>query len=107
MANKNITFENMPEAIQELKQEVRALREAISSSPTTKTSDEYFDVDGLRDYLPSNPSRSTIYGWTCNRTIPFIKQGKSLVFKRSDIDSWLNENKKRHFPKSNIDNLNF
>ena len=108
MTNKTISFENMPSALQELRQEIRALREMISSSPTSKLPDEYFDLQGLIDYLPSHPSKSTVYGWTCNRTIPYIKQGKRIVFKRSEIDEWLNENKKRSFSKSQmIKNLNF
>ncbi|HPE86043.1 MAG: helix-turn-helix domain-containing protein [Bacteroidales bacterium] len=104
MTNKTISFENMPSALQELRQEIRALREMISSSPNSKTQDEYFDIQGLINYLPSHPSRSTVYGWTCNRTIPFIKQGKRVVFKRSDIDEWLNENKKRSFNRTMIKN---
>lgn len=102
MATNKISFENMPTALQELQQEVRALREMLSATPRTQSPDNYFDFQGLIDYLPSHPSRSTVYGWTCNRTIPFIKQGKRIVFKRSDIDAWLNEHKKRSYNKSNF-----
>ena len=37
----------------------------------------------------------TIYGYTAKRMIPFIKKGKKLYFKRSDLEEWLNEGKNK------------
>lgn len=42
-----------------------------------------------------NLARQTIYGLTSKRLIPFIKRGKKLYFKRTDLINWLNEGKKK------------
>ncbi len=33
--------------------------------------------------------QQTVYGWTSNRTIPYHKNGKSILFRKSEIDNWL------------------
>ena len=33
--------------------------------------------------------QSTIYAWTHQKTIPFIKIGKLVRFRLSDVESWL------------------
>jgi len=37
-----------------------------------------------------NISKSTVYGMNNRRVIPFIKQGKKVYYKRSEILEWLN-----------------
>ena len=49
-------------------------------------------------------ARQTLYGMTSQRTIPFFKRGKRILFKRSEIEEWLLENRKQ--PISEI-KLNF
>ena len=41
-----------------------------------------------------NLAPQTLYGYTSNRTIPFIKKGKKLYFRKSDLDIWLLEGRK-------------
>lgn len=53
--------------------------------------DAWFNLDELIEYLPAKPAKATIYGKVHARLIPFRKQGKSLVFKKSEIDAWLNQ----------------
>ena len=36
-----------------------------------------------------NLAPQTLYGFTSNRTIPFIKKGKKLYFKKEDLEAWL------------------
>lgn len=54
----------------------------------TKT---YLDIGELSTFI--NKSRSTIYKYTSAGKIPSIKQGKTLLFKREDIEKWLEEEK--------------
>jgi len=49
----------------------------------------YLSIDELSDYI--NLSTSTIYKKTHLRTIPFIKTGKKLLFKKEAIDEWLQQ----------------
>ena len=46
-------------------------------------------MEDLRDYLPENPARQTVYAWVNDRKIPYEKHGRRLYFKRSVIDTWL------------------
>lgn len=54
---------------------------------------ELLSIDLASKYL--NLARQTLYGFTSNRSIPFIKRGKKLYFKKSDLDSWLGEGRRR------------
>jgi excisionase family DNA binding protein len=61
-----------------------------------KDKSKYFNVDSLAKYL--NLSRATIYKWTCSRIIPFFKVGSRTMFKKEDIEEWID--KKRIKPIS-------
>ena len=47
------------------------------------------NVKDLGRYLPLHPAPSTVYSWVNDNTIPYNKQGKTLMFKKSEIDKWL------------------
>ena len=49
----------------------------------------YMSINELSEYV--NLSYSTIYKKTHLRTIPFIKTGKKLLFKKVAIDEWLEQ----------------
>ena len=55
--------------------------------------DEIFSVKQAAAFL--NLAQQTIYGFTSKREIPFIKRGKKLYFRKSELKSWLMEGKKR------------
>jgi excisionase family DNA binding protein len=42
-----------------------------------------------------NLAQQTLYGFTSKREIPFIKRGKKLYFRKSELNSWLLEGKKK------------
>jgi len=43
-----------------------------------------------------NLAQQTIYGFTSQRKMPFIKKGKKLYFNRIDLEKWLNQDKERY-----------
>lgn len=43
-----------------------------------------------------NLAQQTLYGFTSQRKIPFIKKGKKLYFNRIDLEKWLNEGKEQY-----------
>lgn len=45
-------------------------------------------IEELQEYLPDKPKKSTIYVWTCEKRVPYIKKGKKLFFDKSKIDTW-------------------
>ncbi len=51
--------------------------------------DKILDMTALAEYLKVN--KSWIYKRTKQFEIPFIKKGKYCLFRKSDIDAWLNK----------------
>ena len=60
----------------------------VAPIPTDDTP-ELMNVKDLGRYLPSHPAPSTVYSWGNDNIIPYYKQGKTLMFKKSEIDKWL------------------
>ncbi len=61
---------------------------------------ELMTVEELADYL--KVKKSTIYDKVHNRTIPFLKNGNTLRFRRKHIDLWLQN---PYHPELDIYNL--
>ena len=70
---------------------VTALEEKLDHFQSTPQAEgkQWLNITELIDYLPNHPAEQTVYGWTSARKIPFHKQGKSIMFKKSEIDAWL------------------
>ena len=84
---ETITFETLPAAVQQISKKLDMLiAERVSH---VKDEDYLMTVEDLRDYLPENPARQTIYQWVLDRKIIFEKYGKRLYFRKSAIDQWL------------------
>ncbi len=49
----------------------------------------YFNLKELASYLKT--SKSSIYKWCGNGEIPHIKTKRALLFKKDEIDNWLNQ----------------
>lgn len=56
------------------------------------TSDKLLSIPEAAIFL--NLAQQTLYGYTSNRTIPFIKKGKKLYFRKSDLENWLTDGRK-------------
>lgn len=54
--------------------------------------DEFLTIVQASELL--NLAKPTIYTLTCKHEIPFIKKGKKLYFKKSDLIEWLNTGRK-------------
>ncbi|MGQ0826968.1 MAG: helix-turn-helix domain-containing protein [Bacteroidota bacterium] len=65
----------------------------INNHPLPDIPSEILSVDEAADFL--NLARQTLYGFTSRREIPFMKKGKKLYFKRSELESWLLEGKRK------------
>ena len=72
-----------------------AMQKTITSVNACERDDylpEYLTISQAASYL--NLAKQTLYGFTSNRVIPFIKKGKKLYFKKTQLDDWLTEETK-------------
>lgn len=88
-----ITFELLPQAVTQVFNKLENIERLLleKSNIPQPEQDKWLNIDELIDYLPNKPARATIYGKVHLRCIPFHKQGKSLIFRKSEIDTWLGE----------------
>lgn len=65
-----------------------------------RDNDTILDVKSLASYLHVN--ENWIYQRTRKHEIPFIKKGKYLLFRKSAIDAWLNQDAVKPLPAFKI-----
>lgn len=53
---------------------------------------ELLNVTQAAEYL--NLAKQTLYGFTSKGVIPYLKRGKKLYFKKSELNKWISEGKK-------------
>ena len=95
-STEKIPFEQLPQTVLELKQEITGLKTLITGlihNTAEDNTDQWMNIDQLRAYHPDRPARSTIYDWVCQNRIPVHKDGKKLRFLKSEIDQWLSGGK--------------
>lgn len=98
MSYPNFTFDSLPELIGEIFQMLHSMDQKIDSlQPQSQKAKEerWFNLKELCAYLPTHPSVQTVYGWTSSNLIPFHKQGKRITFLKSEIDEWLNADRRK------------
>jgi len=70
----------------DLSEQISVLAKAVLLNKETLTIEEAAIYTGL--------SQSYIYKLTCNRAMPHFKpRGKLIYFSRSELDSWLKQNR--------------
>ena len=57
------------------------------------TEPDIYDIKAASQYL--GLALSTIYTMTSRREIPHFKRGRHLMFKRSELDKWVEEGKRK------------
>lgn len=89
-----ITYDTIPTALQEILDRLERIENKHSNPENGKVDDSWMTVEQLIQYLPGNPTKKTIYRKVSNRQIPHSKEFGRLSFRKSEIDEWL-RNKKR------------
>jgi excisionase family DNA binding protein len=70
---------------------------------TNNNSEKYFRVDGVSKYL--KVSKSLIYKMVSRNDIPFCKIGSRIIFKKDDLDKWIDEKTETNFIKTELPKL--
>ena len=90
---KTLSFNDVPQALSLLLEKVTRLESLLETKTqaTKAKQDEMMDLKGLQDFHPEHPAAATIYKWVRIGQIPYYKTGKKLIFKRSEIEAWIND----------------
>ena len=86
-------LEEMPQALNYLISKVESLEEMVNELSVQKDvheQPEWMNIDDLRQYLPSHPAK-----WVNDKVIPYYKNSKKLTFKKSEIDEWLHQGRRK------------
>ena len=58
---------------------------------------EILNSEQAAEYL--HIAKQTLYTLTSKRKVPFYKNGKKVLFRKGDLDDWLNQGKQIEFTK--------
>ena len=75
-----------------------AVRKVISETQQAEQpteTDRWFDLNELCQYDPEKRKKPTFYGYVSSNSIPNHKQGKKLIFLKSEIDNWLKQGRRK------------
>jgi excisionase family DNA binding protein len=69
-----------------------SVKSAITEQNTQQQSEEPDKIMSLKEAASFlNLAQQTVYGFTSKQQIPFIKKGKKLYFRKSELEKWLLE----------------
>jgi len=70
----------------------KVLLESTTRNDQKNQLPELLSITQAAEYL--NLAKQTLYGFTSKGEIPYLKKGKKLYFKKSELTKWVNEGKK-------------
>ncbi|MDR2511712.1 MAG: helix-turn-helix domain-containing protein [Bacteroidales bacterium] len=96
MFSEELSFNDVPKAVAHLIRKVEKIETLLSTEQSAQSEgDQWFNLDDLCKYHPDHPAKPTVYAWIGQRSIPYHKKGKKLMFRKSEIDSWLKEGRRK------------
>ena len=101
MTKDQITFNDLPQVIAELRDEVsgmKALLLNLQNRPTQQRENRHRPVTPEQVAEYTNIPLAAIYQKLANREIPGSKPGKRWVIYLDEIDKWLEANRKNPIP---------
>lgn len=100
-----VTHDNLPQAVEHLINLMAVQVEHQIETELPQLNDE--DEIGIKQAsILLKKSPSTIYRYTCSRSIPFYKVGNSLRFRKTELTEWIKaQNTKKIEEEMNSDSI--
>lgn len=95
---QQFSFEQLPTLVSQLIKKTDTLTRLLTEKndlKTTQQADKWFGLDELVKYDPAKRTKATWYGIVSRGEVPHHKNGKHLVFLKSEIDDWLRTGKRK------------
>lgn len=92
-----LTLENLPTAINQLSLKLEKIEKLLleKHAPQTEQPDQWLSLNDLVKYDPAKRTKATWYSIVSRNEVPHHKNGKNLVFLKSEIDEWLRSGKRK------------
>ena len=101
MKKEDLTFNDLPQVVAQLRDEVmgmKVLLQSLQNRPTQQRENRHRPVTPERVAEYTNIPLATIYQKLANGEIPGTKPGKRWVIYLDEIDKWLEVNRKNPIP---------
>ena len=93
---QEISFNEMPQALAYLINKVEIIEILLNTKQLqAQEGVQWLNLNDLCKYHPDHPAKPTVYAWIGQRSIPYHKKGKKLMFLKSEIDAWLKEGRRK------------
>jgi excisionase family DNA binding protein len=90
---ENITFEGLPQAVAQLHERLSSIEGLLRQAHFREEAEQVLSVSQAARFL--NLSVSTLYGKSSRREVPVSKRGKRLYFRRSELEEWIREGRRK------------
>ena len=88
---ETLTFEALPKMVAEMNRKIDLLADQLNRNDPEP--DRLMSKNQFQDYLEKKTGKlyasQTVYQWVTERSVPYVKFGKYLYFRKSEIDTWL------------------
>ena len=96
MFSNDISFNELPQAVAQLINKVDRIETLLTEKqPEPQERDQWMNITDLCAYHPDHPAKPTVYSWIGQRSIPYHKKGKKLMFLKSEIEAWLKASRRK------------
>ncbi len=95
---EHLTLEQLPTAVSLLIKKTTNIERLLLEKSNLETSgqdDRWLGLNELVQYDPAKRTKATWYGIVSRGEVPHHKNGKHLVFLKSEIDDWLRAGKRK------------
>lgn len=93
---KTITFDQLPNEVTMLRNEISALKQFLITNQTkAKEDDKWLNLNDLIEYDPEKRTKATWYSKISKGEVPYHKKGKKVYFLKSEFDEWLKNGRKK------------
>lgn len=95
---EKLTLESLPEAVGQLNQKLESIQNLLlerGGQRPEKPIDEWLSLNDLVQYDPAKRAKATWYSIVSRNDVPHHKNGKHLIFLKSEIDHWLKAGRRK------------
>lgn len=94
---REISFDQLHNEVCQIRKDIQELKQLFleKNQQPPEESNRWMGMDELVAYDPAKRSKATWYSKVSRNEVPYHKNGKNLVFLKSEIDDWLKSGRRK------------